>query len=176
MAAFRLPPEAPYRDLVGYALEAFLAPPAVARQIAAEVGGTRAVDLYAQFALVPLGRNAVSALSPGDEEVMSLLTAQPLPERLADLLRRVSLQGPVAYVEADFFGGIGTQGAIVFDRGEVVFGPVVDPRPVPVHPSQGRAINQALRMMGVDRGSAVDEFAALDLGRHGETAEWLTSS
>lgn len=145
--------------------------------VAAELPGTRAVELRHGFALVPLVPTAVAALSPGDEEVMSLLVNEPLRPTLADLLRRASARGPVAYVEADFFGGIGQQAAVVWDRGEVVLGPVVDPPPPEPPPSLGEsAINQALKRMGVRRGDAVDEFAALDLGCHRETAAWLVES
>ena len=67
----------------------------------------------------------------------------------------------IAYIEAEFFGA-GTQAAAVWEEGRLVFGPVV----------ADDAINQALRMLGVAKKEFIDEFEALNLGRHRNTDEW----
>ena len=124
---------------------------------------------------MPLVPEAVAALSPGDERVVALLVGSPLPEGLADLLRRASAAGPIAHVEADFAGGVGQQGSVVWDDGEVVLGPIVD-RIGPLSPAKLEAgpINRALRRLGVQRSSDdIDEFAALGLGTYRETEDWL---
>lgn len=155
-------------------LEAIIGPSSAIGVVSAELPGTRAVDLKGGLALVPLVPEAVAALSPGDERLISLLVDNPLPVRLTDLLRRASAIGPVAYVEADFFGGVGQQGSVVWEGGEVVLGPLVDPEPSQRTEVEARPINRALRRLGVRRSSDdVDEFATLGLGNHRDTEDWL---
>ena len=61
---------------------------------------------------------------------------------------------PVAYVEAEFFGGSGDQSAVVFEQGSVVLEAV----------QAEDAINRAMRVLEVEIGSHHDEFAALGPG------------
>jgi hypothetical protein len=94
------------------------------------------------------------------------------------LARRISLTGGIAYLEADIFGGTGTQAVVLWRNGQVCLGPVKteftanapDPSSNPQWP-----FNQALRELGVDRGGAFDEFDALGLGRRRHTEEWLAN-
>ena len=80
--------------------------------------------------------------------------------------------GAVACVEADIFGGVGTQAAAVWDGGRLALGPVVIGEVGPL-PASGTPISQALAHLGVRRGDHVDEFAAAGLGQHRDTEEWL---
>jgi hypothetical protein len=48
---------------------------------------------------------------------------QYLSKQFLDELRRSSHQGPLAYFETEYFGGLGGQGAAVFQNGELIFGP-----------------------------------------------------
>jgi hypothetical protein len=85
----------------------------------------------------------------------------------AATVRQLSATGPVAYVEADIFGGRGTQRAAVWQAGAVVFGPVdgwIGEGPTP--------ISRALAALGV-RARGQDEFATIGLGRHRHTENWL---
>jgi hypothetical protein len=92
------------------------------------------------------------------------------------LARRVSHTGPIAYLEAEMFGGTGTQATVVWLNGEVWLGPATTQFgwPPPDRASSPHwAFNQALRQLGVARGAAFDEFAAVNLGRHRHTEDWL---
>ena len=71
--------------------------------------------------------------------------------------------GKFAYVEAEFFGGVGGQSAAIWNEGEVVFGPVVSEH----------AINDALKLLGVVKGEAQDEFDAIKLGAYRNTEDWI---
>jgi hypothetical protein len=91
-----------------------------------------------------------------------------------DVLVAWSARGPVALVEAEFFGGAGTQRAQVWEHGRSVLGPLVlkEGDPVPsITP-----ISSALRRLGVSKGSHYDEFDAVGLGRHRSTSKWVTSA
>ncbi|WP_344870055.1 hypothetical protein [Deinococcus aetherius] len=83
---------------------------------------------------------------------------------LEAFLVEVSRLGRVAYVEADFFGGSGTQVAAVWQQGKCVMGPECS--------KGGGAINHALRLLGVPRSPGQDEFDEVGLGRFRHTADW----
>lgn len=83
--------------------------------------------------------------------------------RIAALCAKASLIAPVALVEAEFFGGEGTQKATVWDATAIVLGPLVD----------DDAINEALHELGVEPSGSLDEFDTLDLGRYRATDDWL---
>lgn len=68
-----------------------------------------------------------------------------------------------AYVEAEFFGGAGTQACITWETNGNSSEALVD----------SHAINTALKFLGVFCGEFRDEFDALGLGQHRRTEEWL---
>ena len=84
-------------------------------------------------------------------------------------------QASTAYLEADIFGGTGTQSVVAWRGGEVWLNPVVTefgwPPPDPASSPQW-AFNQALRQLGVDPGEAFHELDALNLGKHRHTEDW----
>jgi hypothetical protein len=160
---------------MAYVIEAIIAPSSVARRVSAELVNTRTVELGSGYELVPLVPETVAALSPGEERVISLLVGAPLPQRLTEVLRRASAVGPIAYVEADFHGGVGQQGSVLWKDGDAVLGPLAGPlTPAPASELEDGPINRVLRRMGVKRSPrGLDEFATLGLGRCSETEEWL---
>ncbi|MGW1596321.1 hypothetical protein [Streptomyces sp. NPDC002343] len=89
-------------------------------------------------------------------------------------LGRWSAAGPLAYVEAEYFGGAGEQRAAVWADGALVLGPL----DVPVKRWFSRPVgpvSQALRRLGVRREPGGDEFDAVGLGRHRHTDDWAAS-
>ncbi|MFF1615049.1 hypothetical protein ACFVYA_45435 [Amycolatopsis sp. NPDC058278] len=94
------------------------------------------------------------------------------PAGFGHALAAGSADGPVAYVEADYFGGSGTQSAQVWAGGQVVLGPLRLAVGEPI-PAEGSPISRALRRLGVVKGEHFDEFDAVGLGRHRETDDWL---
>jgi hypothetical protein len=84
---------------------------------------------------------------------------------IADLARRLSEQGPVAYASADFHAGVGGQEAIVWQQGQVILA---------VKSLQSGAINQALQCLGVwaSHPAVFDEFDMVGLGRWRSTEMW----
>ena len=87
-----------------------------------------------------------------------------VPEALAVLCEKLSANGRIVYLEAEFFGGTGTQAMLVAEHGKVVEGPQV----------HADAINVALRSVGVViTGTALDEFETLRLNSHRDTDRWV---
>ena len=113
---------------MGYVLEALLAPPAIAEAAAASLPRTCVVRLHERIALVPITDDAAEALSPGRSRDR-LASRTPAPASRANRTVAQSRGGLIAYVEAEFFGGIGRQAAVLWEHGEIALGPLVDPAP-----------------------------------------------
>ncbi|MEU5257397.1 hypothetical protein [Amycolatopsis sp. NPDC021455] len=152
---------------MGFCLEAVIAGEAVLRRLA---GNIPIVPLHGPLSMLPMTDEYFDAVSaPGAAELEGVWKA---PVGFGDSLAACSELGPVAYVEADYSGGVGSQSAQVWHRGTVILGPLriaVGERP----PSGGSPISQALRALGVRRGRHLDEFDAVRLGRYRRTEEWL---
>ncbi|WP_026925181.1 hypothetical protein [Glycomyces arizonensis] len=95
-----------------------------------------------------------------------------LPAGFDRTLADRSVAGPVAYLEAEYFGGAGSQCAQVWDRGRIALGPLELAEGEP-HPGGGSPIARALRRLGVDKAGHHDEFDAVGLGRCRDTDDWL---
>ena len=93
------------------------------------------------------------------------MTADDLtfPEGLKTLGSKLSEAGPVAYCEAEIFGGSGLQATVVFVDGKMVGEPAVG----------DFMINDGLKAIGVKIENGGDEFLAVGLDRHRITEEWL---
>jgi hypothetical protein len=148
---------------MAYTLQAIVGDAAVLAPVA---GTLRCVALPRNLVLIPL----TVAVRAEHGDIRSLPFTDDtdegprvIPESLAALCRTLSARGKVAYVEAEIFGGVGTQSVVLAEHGAVIRGPEV---------GESR-INFALRFLGVSRGAAHDEFDAVGLGRHRDTEEWL---
>jgi hypothetical protein len=131
-------------------------------QIYLQYPSLRAVPLEQGFTLFPLTNQLLDNLqiprSTGLEGFSSL------PNELTDLLANLSAIGPLLCFETDYFGGWGSQLAIVFENGKITFGPAQN--------SIG-PINDGLRLLGVQAKADIDEFDTLGLGKNRHTTDWL---
>jgi hypothetical protein len=135
------------------------------------------VSLPQRFGLVPL----THALLDDIQELAMLDEPDPFPgfshlsAALAQAIREVTRSGPLAYIETDYFGGVGRQRAAVWNKGRLALGPLISETPDPAAPvlaplSNG-AINQVLRYMGVWTQNGRDEFDMLELRQYRNTEE-----
>ncbi len=77
-------------------------------------------------------------------------------EQAKKALEGAARPGPLAYIETDYAGGVGTQAGVLLERGKVVLGPV-----------EGEGtVNRLLNAIGVWHRPGEDEFDALSLGRY----------
>ena len=149
---------------MAYTLRAFVAGPE-ASAVLAEALGTRPVPLEQGLLLValprPAGDDPVVPSSFGDD-------AWWLTAGAEELAGRAALRGPVAYLEAEYFGGTGEQHAVLWRGGE----------PRSFSSELPGAINIALGALGARRlpsgheGRLQDEFDSVGLGRHRHTEDW----
>lgn len=134
--------------------------------------GLTVVSLSQGFSLMPWTPDAFDALgrSARSSELAGL---NLLHSSLVAALRTTSLIAPVAYVEAECFGGHCLQGSVLFEAGAVAwlseFGPAASPG------LGGRTpISEALARIGVAvTESELDEFDTVGLGRTRHTEDWL---
>ena len=152
---------------MGYELCAVIGAHARVVAVSGRVGGHPA-RLTDEFGLMPCTDELLDSLGPSfgesDPPGFRFLNAG-----LAGQLRRESTEGPIVYVEADFFGGSGMQGAVCFDDGTVRW----SSPPQMLGRGGPTPISAALRMLGVNAPGHRDEFDAVGLGRHRETPDWL---
>lgn len=167
---------------MAYVLEAVIGPELLVRPSTVASRLADSVILGAGLALVPLTPVLIEELRTG---FCSSSTAQSSCfvdlglvdddfegaidrfENVAPLItpwcERASHQGAIACVTAEYWAGVGGQAAMVWRSGQVVLGPIVG----------HNAINEALRQLGVVVTKSLDEFNTVDLGRYGETEQWL---
>ncbi|GAB2493611.1 hypothetical protein [Nocardiopsis aegyptia] len=154
-----------------YCLEAVVAARPTLDALAGGNPHARVVPLAAGLSLLPMTDELFDSVAvAGAPQADGFWKLPPGFDRA---LAACSTTGPVAYLEAEYFGGAGEQHAQVWDGGRVVLGPSLMEEPVP---SGASPISLALRRLGVDRGEHVDEFDAVDLGRYRRTGRWLDPS
>ncbi|MDM4721443.1 hypothetical protein QTQ03_18225 [Micromonospora sp. WMMA1363] len=163
---------------MGYQINAVVADTDLLDEETGELDHAVLGELRQDFALLPVTPQLVQELTGAlpDFSVAERGAAHPfhlaLVPPLADAFRRWSHRGPVAYLEAEFAGGIGRQSAVVWLGGAVSWGPRFDD--TFDGPRTGWPINAALVELGVELGAWIDPFAELGLHVERDTAGWLT--
>src|SRR5207245_10043016 len=113
------------------------------------------VELEHDVALIPFTdrfreRHGIPSLSLGPK-------SRELPRSIAKIVQMASKDDRAAYVEAEFWAGIGGQAASVWERAVAVGDVIVS----------GEAINEALRFLQVQHAAGADDFHPDALGMHG---------
>jgi len=139
------------------------------------------VALAGALSAIPVTDALLAALSGDGDACAAIRRGWMLRDCVCRLAQRLSLERWMLYVAAETFGGPGTQEAMGWRDGEVVYGPsgscditadLVDGYQVAERADS--AISMALRFMGLDAAGSVDEFAAAGLGSRRFADDWLT--
>jgi len=162
-----------------YTLEALVADEKTLQKVAAQFQNAKVVLLQQGIALVPLTHELTEEIhrSYNQERVRAFDVDgfYGLSNAVMELAARASIIAPIAYIEAELFGGAGTQAAIIWQDGKIVYGPFVsgtDPFVMEKLPMREWAFNAALRVLGVTADNGKDEFDTVGLGLHRQTHEW----
>ncbi|MEV7628370.1 hypothetical protein [Actinoplanes sp. NPDC089786] len=146
---------------MSYVLEAVVGREPALRSLAAGHSPAVVVPLAFDLALIPITREVAASLA--EAYAGGLPSRRPDLDRLPDAVKaelaRRSADGPIGYLEAEFFGGTGTQWAALWSGGSMVIGPLSvaeDER----FPADGSPISRVLAALGVERGGHYDEFDA----------------
>lgn len=106
---------------MGYELHAVIADEALLRAASPDIPGARVARLRQGLSLLPITDELFDSVTDGGSEGVPGFWR--LPPGLEKLLAQWSAAGPVAYVEAEYFGGVGEQRAAVWAGGALVWGP-----------------------------------------------------
>lgn len=116
------------------------------------------IELPQDFGMVPMTagllENVSELMEISDGVYCSELDA--LDETVIDLLERYSFRTKLAYIETDYFGGVGAQGGVLYENGREVCPPRV---------GEG-VINELLKELGAWHRPGSDEFDSLGLGKY----------
>lgn len=120
----------------------------------------RIVSMAQEMAILPITDELHKEIG-GENDATPFYKFSP---QLEEWAKRISQHSPVAYVEAEYFGGSGNQSAIVWSSGDRI-----------LEPTQSEsAINDALKLLNVSAADiAGDEFDAIDLNTHRDTESWI---
>ena len=130
-----------------------------------EYPGAGVVHLEQGIGMIPISEELLNAIEQGETSLGA--TEEPGFEFVSEVVltwaRRLSKGTTLAYIEAEFRSGEGTESAVVWRDGKVVLGPL-----------QGTgAVNRALRTLGVSVPSRREEFEVVGLGKHRSPEAWL---
>jgi hypothetical protein len=153
---------------VGYDLQAVIAGDELLRAASRNVPGARVVPLGQGLSLLPMTDEVFDSVADGSET--EALGFWRLPGGFERKLAEWSAVGPVAYVEAEYFGGVGGQRAALWADGALALGPLDQPT------MRRGPISQVLRRLGARSGPGQDEFTAVGLDRHRDNDGWTSSS
>ncbi|MBF9067265.1 hypothetical protein [Streptacidiphilus fuscans] len=158
---------------MGYELQAVIGGREALRQAVEGLCAARVVELEQGLAMVPMTEALFDEMADATQD-SSGLGFWFLPGGFAHVLAHWSRAGAVAYVEAEYFGGVGRQCAAVWSDGTLSLGPLTLDEDQHI-PAQGTPVSVALRSLGALRTTGADEFAAVGLQRHRETESWGSS-
>jgi hypothetical protein len=151
---------------MGHAINGFIGRTAELLSHLFEMPSAMPCSLSQGYLILPITESMVSEDDMASNHGNFIRFTRPLEEWAIAL----SQYSPIAYIETDFFGGIGEQQAICWSHSSILCGPLTSNERTPL--PQG-AINQVLQALGVTRGNACDEFAALGLDRYRENEDWI---
>lgn len=118
-----------------------------------------------ELSFLPLSEDHLDKLFPEQGDFDPTMTY--LSESLKEAISELSHSSQIAYIETEYFGGLGAQGATVFKDGKCIYGPMAAP---------DGPISEALRLLGVRKSSAdTDEFDTVGLGRYRDNEDWIAA-
>lgn len=147
---------------MSYYLHAIIANQQVLARHAPAFQRARVVLLAQNIAIIPITDDLYDEIANRGE----VDRFEKLSPGVEEWTERMSVAAPVAYIEAEFFGGTGGQSAVAWSNGSRVLGPL--------HSQD--VINLALRYLGVRKDGEHDEFDTVGLGRHRDTDDWITEA
>ncbi|MFF9119242.1 hypothetical protein ACF09Y_27355 [Streptomyces massasporeus] len=156
---------------MSYDLHAVIADQEILHVVTRALPAARLVSIGQGLSLMPMTDALCEAVADGSGD--GAWGFPRLPRGFEKVLADWSSEGPVAYVEAEYFGGVGEQRAAVWDAGTIVLAPLHVAEGEPFPPAGG-PVSQALRRLGVVAGPAEDEFSAVGLDRHRHNGAWVS--
>ncbi|MFO0821506.1 MAG: hypothetical protein U1A77_26415 [Pirellulales bacterium] len=141
---------------MGHCIHAIIAPRRTADAIAIAWPALPRLDNDNGFSTFPVDVELIDArIAPDATPTITVDGFMLLTGGFLSLLQELSHDGQLAYIETEYFGGKGGQGALVFRDGIEMMPPTW---------READTINDALRLIEISRSSFADEFMAGGLG------------
>ncbi|MEU9229307.1 hypothetical protein AB0D40_33730 [Streptomyces massasporeus] len=156
---------------MSYDLRAVIADEEMLRVATRDLSAARLASIGQGLSLMPMTEALFEAVTDGSGD--GTWGFRRFPGGFEKVLAGWSAGGPVAYVEAEYFGGVGEQRAAVWDAGTIVLAPLHVDEGEPFPPA-GSPVSQALRRLGVVTRAGEDEFSAVGLDRHRHSGAWVS--
>jgi hypothetical protein len=151
---------------MGHCINGIIAPIDVLSRIAAEHNLHKPAVLLDSLGFIPLNPEHLEIMFPEQGEYDESMTY--LSQALKSFLVSLSLQDKIAYIETEYFGGVGQQSATVYYSGECILEPQT---------AESGPVCKALRLLGVARKvSKTDEFDTAGLGRYRSNDDWIKAA
>jgi hypothetical protein len=157
---------------MGYEIAGVVARAGLLAAAARELPMAVPAPLRQGFALLPMTDELFDAVTDDGTAGAGRFGFWKFPSGFDRTLLAWSEGGPLAYIEAEFFGGVGSQRAAVWSAGELILGPIAV-KEREAFAEAGSPISQALRALGAAAGDGADEFDAVGLNAHRHIDDWL---
>ena len=143
------------RDMA-HCIHAIVAPLATADVIAICWPELPRLDRENGYSIFPVDAELIDAkIAPDRTPTVTDDTFMLMTNGFRHLLQEMSKNGQLAYVETEYFGGVGGQAALVCRNGGEIMPPTW---------SESGTINDALGLIGMERESFADRFIAAGFG------------
>jgi hypothetical protein len=144
---------------MGHSLQALITKFSILRDFASEYDNAIVVNLEVQsMGLLPLSFAFLDEIKPDEQKGEFPYTGLVrLTKHLETIILPLSNEYPIAYIQTEYFGGVGEQGAIAWHMEKIVYPPSIVWGIGP--------INMALKKLGVNQKDGLDEFDTLGLGK-----------
>lgn len=119
------------------------------------------IPLINSLVAIPLTDDLFDEINTNQE--MTKTNYEYLTDQIGKFCSEISESSRTAYIEAEYFGGVGSQNGIVWKSEEVIFEETLS----------NNAINKSLAILGVMRLKGKDEFDTVQLGRHRFIDDWV---
>lgn len=143
---------------MGHSIKAVIGKRTDVQKLAEDWACAKMIELPQDFGMVPM----TIGLLENVEELMEISVGNVRSEldgfdrTVAEILEQYSFRTKLAYIETDYFGGVGTQGGVLYENGREASPPCV---------GEG-VINALLKELGAWRKPDLDEFDCLELGKY----------
>jgi hypothetical protein len=147
---------------MGYSLFAFIGKQPELQTIAGKYKNAKVIMVKQGIGIIPLSHDLydeINNFESADEVESFIYLNSNIQTQILQLIKK----GVIAYIEADYSGGIGEQEAILWNDGVKTM----------YYKNRLGAINSILRRLGVSASNEMDEFDTVDLGRNRSVDEWL---
>lgn len=145
---------------MGYDFSGIVTSLEVTKRLKDQYASAKIIPLYKELIVIPLTDELYDEINMNQGTTKSIYDY--LTDTISSYCREISKFGLVAYIEAEYFGGTGSQNAMVWDSGQVIFEETLSES----------AINRSLEILGVHKVQGKDEFDTVGLGRHRDTEDW----